>query len=188
MWFYARLSREIPGEEPMPNIASGIWARLAELGCWQASHMPGVPPLPPPLPENLGEWLRSCRKVKTRSRFVPSSKLPDSVTAEPMPDSVTRLRTPHERRAAEGAAKRANLKCRTCAKPLADAQRATARYCNVTISGKPVGIAAVSQVRITKADNFGLWPQSVRTPDALLCTPTTCPLHFWNYRRRFMVT
>ena len=28
LWFYARLSREIPGEEPMPNIASGIWARL----------------------------------------------------------------------------------------------------------------------------------------------------------------
>lgn len=38
-WFYARLSREIPREEPMPNTASGIWVRLAELGCWRAKHV-----------------------------------------------------------------------------------------------------------------------------------------------------
>ena len=38
-WFYARLSREIPGEEPMPNTASGIWARLAELGNWRVKHI-----------------------------------------------------------------------------------------------------------------------------------------------------
>ena len=41
----------------------------------------------------------------------------------------------------------------------------------MTISAKPVGVAAVSQVWITKADNFGLWPQSERMPDALLCAP-----------------
>ena len=38
-WFYARLSREIPGEELMPNTASGIWVRLAELGNWRAKHV-----------------------------------------------------------------------------------------------------------------------------------------------------
>jgi hypothetical protein len=52
---------------------------------------------------------------------------------------------------------------------------------------KPVGDAAPSQVRIMKADNFGSWPQSVTTQDALLCTLTTCALRFWNYRPRFMV-
>jgi hypothetical protein len=25
------------------------------------------------------------------------------------------------------------------------------------------------------------------TPDALLCMPMTCPLHFWNYKPRFIV-
>jgi hypothetical protein len=49
-----------------------------------------------------------------------------------------------------------------------------------TISAKPDGVAAVSQARVAKADNFGLWPQSVRTPDALLCTRMTCLLHFWE--------
>jgi len=38
-WFYARLSCEIPEEEPMPNTASGIWAKLAELGNWRAKHI-----------------------------------------------------------------------------------------------------------------------------------------------------
>jgi hypothetical protein len=36
-------------------------------------------------------------------------------------------------------------------------------------------------------DNFGLPPQSARTPDALLSTPMTWPLHFWKYGRRFIV-
>jgi hypothetical protein len=52
---------------------------------------------------------------------------------------------------------------------------------------KPDGIAAVSQVRITRGDNFGLWPQSVARLDALLCMPMKCAMHFWNYRPRFIV-
>jgi hypothetical protein len=40
------------------------------------------------------------------------------------------------------------------------------------------GIAAVSQARIATGDNFGLWPQSVRTLDASLCTLMTWPPHF----------
>ena len=35
------------------------------------------------------------------------------------------------------------------------------------ISAKLDGIAAVSQLRITSGDNFGLWPQSAATLDAL---------------------
>jgi hypothetical protein len=45
----------------------------------------------------------------------------------------------------------------------------------------------VSQVRITRGDNFGLWPQSARRPGGSLCAPLTCPLHLWNYTRRFIV-
>ena len=55
------------------------------------------------------------------------------------------------------------------------------------ISAKLDGIAAVSQLRITRGDNFGLWPQSAATLDALLCAPMKCALHFWNYRPRFIV-
>jgi hypothetical protein len=36
---------------------------------------------------------------------------------------------------------------------------------------KAVGIAAVFQARIRRADSFGLWPQCVRTRVALLCCP-----------------
>src|SRR5947207_13986539 len=32
-----------------------------------------------------------------------------------------------------------------------------------------------------------LWPQSGRTLGGLLCTPTTCPLHFRNSTPRFTV-
>jgi hypothetical protein len=33
-WFYAQASSEIPRDEPMPETASEIRARLAELGCY----------------------------------------------------------------------------------------------------------------------------------------------------------
>src|SRR5262245_26973703 len=58
---------------------------------------------------------------------------------------------------------------------------------SLTISPRLLGIAAVSQVRITKANNFGLWSQSARMRGALLYTPMTCALHFWNHKRRFIV-
>jgi len=32
-------------------------------------------------------------------------------------------------------------------------------------------------------DNFGLWPQSVRTRDALLCTRMNCWPRLWNSNR-----
>jgi hypothetical protein len=35
-------------------------------------------------------------------------------------------------------------------------------------SRKPIGLAPVSRVRITTADNFGLWPQRVKTRDAFI--------------------
>src|SRR5262245_36763884 len=57
---------------------------------------------------------------------------------------------------------------------------------SLTIAPRLLGIAAVSQVRITKANNFGFWSQSARMRGALLYTPMTCALHFWNYRRRFI--
>ena len=38
----------------------------------------------------------------------------------------------------------------------------------MTILKKPIGRAPVSQVRITTADNFGLWPQRVKTRDAFI--------------------
>jgi hypothetical protein len=40
---------------------------------------------------------------------------------------------------------------------------------SLTTSGEPVGIATVSQLTITRADSFGLPPQSATTLDALLC-------------------
>ena len=43
---------------------------------------------------------------------------------------------------------------------------------SLTRSEKPVAVAAVSEVRITNADNFGVWPQRVRTPEALLYAVT----------------
>jgi hypothetical protein len=44
------------------------------------------------------------------------------------------------------------------------------------------GVAVVSQVQITMADNFGLWPQSEPTPDVLLCTPIRRMKHLGNHR------
>ena len=38
----------------------------------------------------------------------------------------------------------------------------------MTILKKPIGLAPVSQGRITTADNFGLWPQRVKTRDAFI--------------------
>src|SRR5215831_8785414 len=38
-----------------------------------------------------------------------------------------------------------------------------------------------------QGQQFWVWSQSARMRDALLYTPTTCALHFWNYRRRFIV-
>src|SRR5215831_675460 len=49
---------------------------------------------------------------------------------------------------------------------------------SLTISPRLLGIAAVSQVRITKANNFGLWSQSARMRGALLYMPMTRALHF----------
>jgi hypothetical protein len=46
---------------------------------------------------------------------------------------------------------------------------------------------AVSQRLISTGGQSLLLSQSVRTLDALLCTPMTCPLHLWNYTRRFIV-
>jgi hypothetical protein len=45
------------------------------------------------------------------------------------------------------------------------------KYCDIIAHNlnKAGWVAAVSQARITRADNFGLPPQSARTPDALLC-------------------
>src|SRR5215475_8676703 len=51
---------------------------------------------------------------------------------------------------------------------------------SLTISPRLLGVAAVSQERIIKANNFGLWSQSARMRGALLYTPMTCALHFWN--------
>ena len=34
-WFYAKVSQEIPREEPMPDTARAIWQRLRELGSWR---------------------------------------------------------------------------------------------------------------------------------------------------------
>lgn len=38
-WFHAKISHEIPPEEPMPDTASGIWLRLRELGSWRAGSL-----------------------------------------------------------------------------------------------------------------------------------------------------
>ena len=43
-----------------------------------------------------------------------------------------------------------------------------------TISERPVGIAAVSQVRITRADNFGLLPQSASRSVGILRLTCRC--------------
>ena len=52
----------------------------------------------------------------------------------------------------------------------------------------PDGIAAVFQARITGGDNFGLWPQSVRTLDALLCMQIKSCLPFSNSNPQFKAT
>jgi len=53
-----------------------------------------------------------------------------------------------------------------------------------TTSARPVGVAAVSQVGIPRADSFGLWRQSVRTADALLCVPMKSWLRLLNLNAR----
>ena len=54
------------------------------------------------------------------------------------------------------------------------------------ISATLDGIAAVSRVRIAKADNFGLWPQSAATLDALLCMQIKSCLPFSNSNPQFL--
>ena len=127
---------------------TSIHARL------QARRPPGMPPRPPPLPKSAAEWIKR-RKIKTPPRPSPlaSRILSDSV-ATPVPaqdarkrsadtvsdsvagaatsDSVAHLNDHNKQRAAKRAKNRAGLKCRSCGKPLAAAQRATARYCNAT--------------------------------------------------------
>ena len=122
----------------------------AKLAAAKARRTPGMRPAPPPLPEDPAEWERRRRKTKTRQVPQPLHRLSDSgaVPAKPKSDSVaaikmtaeireamrrsdSKLKALNERRTAERAAKRANLKCQTCGKPLA-AQRPTARYCNAT--------------------------------------------------------
>jgi hypothetical protein len=56
------------------------------------------------------------------------------------------------------------------------------------ISAKPDGVGAVSQVRITKGDNFGLRPQSAATLDALLCMQIKSCLPFSNSNPQFKPT
>jgi len=56
-----------------------------------------------------------------------------------------------------------------------------------TVSEKPAGIEAVSQVRITRADHFGLWLLNERMPDVLSWTPIKCSAHFRNWKRRFII-
>ena len=34
-WFYSKISKEIPRDEPMPDTARAIWQRLSELGSWR---------------------------------------------------------------------------------------------------------------------------------------------------------
>ena len=117
----------------------------AKLAAVKARRPPGMRPEPPPLPENLSEWIdRRKRKIKTprtpqRSRrrsdsvaaasdnVAPSAKRMSAVASAPDSDR----RALNARRTAQRAAKRAGLKCQTCGKPLA-ARRVTARYCNVT--------------------------------------------------------
>src|SRR4030095_14146862 len=45
---------------------------------------------------------------------------------------------------------------------------------------QPMAHPVVSQVPITRGDNFGLSPQSMRTPDALLCMQIKSYLPFSN--------
>ena len=49
---------------------------------------------------------------------------------------------------------------------------------------KPIGLAPVSQVRITTADNFGLWPQRVKTRDAFILRADGV----LNWKQRFRLT
>jgi hypothetical protein len=48
-----------------------------------------------------------------------------------------------------------------------------------------MGIAAPWRLRTAKADQFGLWPQSVRTLGALLCTQIKSRLPFSNSNPQF---
>ena len=72
---------------------------------------------PPPQPSRRG--LSDSDSVATPVKPAPV-KRPS--------DSVARLKALNKKRAA----KRTGLKCQTCGKPLATAQRATARYCSAT--------------------------------------------------------
>jgi len=56
---------------------------------------------------------------------------------------------------------------------------------SLTTSAKPVGFAAVSPVRIKRADNFGLPLQGARPPDASLCVRMKSWLRFWNWYQLF---
>jgi hypothetical protein len=114
-----------------------------KLAAAKARRPPGMRPKPPPLPEDINDWVdrrktRKSKKTKPPPTPQPSRNLSDSVAApvQHVSDSVAsapdgRLKALNARRAAQRAANRASLKCQTCGKPLA-ARRVTARYCNAT--------------------------------------------------------
>ena len=39
-WFYSKISKEIPRDEPMPETARAIWQRLSEFGSWRVRGCP----------------------------------------------------------------------------------------------------------------------------------------------------
>src|SRR5262245_40269361 len=53
---------------------------------------------------------------------------------------------------------------------------------SLTISARLLGVAAVSQVRITRADNFGLQTHIATTESGSLCVPMKYCLRFWNWK------
>lgn len=106
---------------------------------FKARQPPGLPRLRPMhLPASLPELIKQRKKTKKPFSFVsaPSHRLSDSVApvspVKRKSDSVAGLAALNKQRALKRLAKRANLKCQSCGKPLAAAQRATARYCNDT--------------------------------------------------------
>jgi hypothetical protein len=58
----------------------------------------------------------------------------------------------------------------------------------IEISATLDGIAALWRLRMAKADQFGLWPQSERTLDALLCMQIKSCLPFSNSNPQFKPT
>ena len=113
----------------------------AKLASAKARRPPGIPPPPPPLPDFTELVRRRKMKQRKKTKTPPSPQpsrrgLSDSVASpvKPAPvkgpsDSVARS---NKQRAAKRAAARTGLTCQTCGKPLAAAQRATARYCSAT--------------------------------------------------------